>query len=419
MYRNFQDTFFILRNHIIILAILFLNASFLSNLYAQNEKGYKLQTIVIDAGHGGKDPGAVYKSGKKILGKEKDITLSVALKVGDYIKQYYKEIKVIYTRDQDEFIELHRRASTANKNKADLFISIHANANKKKDPFGSETYVMGIHKTQGNIEVAMAENSVVLKEKDYTREYEGVDPNSPEAYILFNMLQNVYIEQSLKFAAKVQDEYKNSLQREDRGVKQAVFFVLWKTVMPSVLTEVGFLSNKEEAEYLLSTGGQEQIAYGIFNAFRSYKNELEGIKDDGIKIEKPKYEPEKKNTSLTENNENSNDTNSVSKNENIRETKPDSLMNRQNTDESGIIFKIQITSSSTKIPLNSEIFKGLKVEEREVDGAFKYMVCRSRSYREIENLQKLIRNDFPDSFIIAFKNGKKISTSDAKKEIKN
>ena len=438
-------------NFIVCIVIFILFFSYSSLSQAQNN--FNLNTIVIDAGHGGKDPGAVYKEKKKVLGKEKDITLSIALKLGNYIKTHFKDIKVIYTRDKDEFIELHKRAAIANKNKADLFVSIHANSSKKKEPFGSETFVMGIHKNQGNLEVAMTENSVVLKEKNYNQEYEGIDPNSPEAYIIFNMLQNTNIEQSLNLASKIQNEYKNQLLRFDRGVKQAVFFVLWKTVMPSILTEVGFISNKEEAKYILSESVQQQISYSIFNAIRNYKKEIEGIKDDGIVIEKPEYKSEvipgfetvdtvtvKENVKEKNEPDNKEKEDSVevketvqlkdttdSKKENETTKKNENNNKKDNTKKedrhlfkfNDIVFKIQITSSKTKIPVNSEKFKGLKVEEFEIDGTYKYLVCSSKSYDEIVNLQKLIRLDFPDSFIIALKNGKKISINDALKEIKN
>lgn len=431
MYRNFQSPFFLHKRHIIsfIALIFILFASKLIN--AQNNGEYKLKTVVIDAGHGGKDPGAVYKSGKKLLGKEKDIALSVALKLGEYIKANCQGINVIYTRDKDEFIELHRRALIANKNKADLFISIHVNASKKKEPKGAETYTMGIHKTQGNLDVAMAENSVILKEKDYSKEYEGFDVKSPEAYIIFSMMQNAYLEQSLNFASKVQKQYKETLKREDKGIKQAGFLVLWKAAMPCVLTEIGFISNLEEMKYLMSNSGQNQIAYAIFSAFREYKNERESVKDDGIKIEKPEYAEDHNisdedldtisvvlpSDSITSKNNESSD---LKKNESPEKNPKETITNlNPQQKKTGVSYKIQITSSVSKIPLHSSLFKGLSVEEIEVDGSFKYTVCNTNNFIEIENLQKLIRNDFPDSFIVAFKNGKKIPVSDAKKEIKN
>lgn len=431
MYRIFHSLLFNYKRHInsFIVLIFILFTSF--SLFAQSTGEYKLRTVVIDPGHGGKDPGAVYKSGKKLLGKEKDIVLSVALTLGDYIKKNYPDVTVIFTRDKDEFIELYRRAQIANKNKADLFISIHVNASKKKEPNGAETYTMGIHKTQGNLDVAMAENSVILKEKNYSIEYEGFDVRSPEAYIIFSMMQNSYLEQSLNFASKVQKQYKETLKREDKGIKQAGFLVLWKTAMPCVLTEIGFISNFEEMKYLMNKTGQHQIAYALFSAFREYKNEREGIKDDGIKIEKPEFIADNAFTSETNDSITvvmpydtlhikSNGTSDLKKNESQEKNQSDSLENKKNQKkETNINFKIQITSSVTKIPLNSGLFKGLHVEEIEIDGSYKYTVCNTNSYKEIENLQKLIRNDFPDSFIVAFLNGKKIPVSDAKKEIKN
>ncbi len=419
MYWYFQSCNFLNKRYFSFLILLIFTQIIPSRAKAQSRNNYKMKTVVIDAGHGGKDPGAVYRIGKKTISMEKDIALSVALHLGDYIKKYYKDVKVIFTRDKDEFIELHKRASIANKNKADLFISIHVNASKKKEPSGTETYTMGIHKTQGNLDVAMAENSVILKEKDYSKEYEGFDVKSPEAYIIFSMLQNAYLEQSLNFAMQVQQQYKKTLKREDKGVKQAGFLVLWKTAMPSVLTEIGFISNKEEMTYLVSKSGQEQIAFAIFSAFRKYKNEREGVKNDEIKVIKPEYVKEKIiPDDIQEPDSVSIVIDSASTGNPIVETNhTDGKENVQKSNE--ILFKIQITSSSTRIPLTSSQFKGLHVEESENAGTYKYTVCSSNSFNEIENLQKLIRTDFPDSFIIAIKDGKKISVSDAKKEIKN
>lgn len=228
--------------------------------------------VVIDAGHGGKDAGT---SGK--LAKEKDVVLKIALKVGHYIEQNVPGVKVIYTRTDDRYLSLDERADIANRNKADLFICIHANANPNARAFGTETYVMGLHKDENNLAVAKRENSVILLDENYHERYEGFDPNSPESYILFTLTQSAYQASSLSFAQKVEDQFRNRVGRLSRGVKQAGFVVLWRTTMPSVLIETGFLSNVLEEKFLAGEQGQSLIASGIYRAFKEYKSEVESI----------------------------------------------------------------------------------------------------------------------------------------------
>jgi N-acetylmuramoyl-L-alanine amidase len=229
----------------------------------------KIKTITIDAGHGGKDVGASYGGTH-----EKDIALAVTLKLGEVIKTIMPDVNIIYTRDKDEFIELYERAGIANRKNADLFISLHCNANKKTDVFGTETFSMGLHKSEGNLDVARRENAVILLEKDYEEKYEGFDPNSPEAHIYFSFLQNAYLEQSLKIAANVEKNFTN-VKRASRGVKQAGFMVLWKCKMPSILIETGFISNPKERAYLTSNKGQDELAKAIAEAVKQYKISLE------------------------------------------------------------------------------------------------------------------------------------------------
>jgi len=235
-------------------------------------KNLKKFVVVIDAGHGGKDPG---NSGK--VAKEKNIALKISLKLGAYIEKNMPDVKVVYTRKDDRYIGLDERADIANKAKADLFICIHANSHTTTKPYGTETFVMGHHKDDGNLEVAKRENSVILMDENYEERYEGFDPKSPESYILFTLIQNAYQESSLKFAQKVEDQFKNRVGRVSRGVKQAGFVVLWKTTMPSVLVEAGFLSNSEEEKFLNTDEGQELMASGIYRAFKDYKSEVESI----------------------------------------------------------------------------------------------------------------------------------------------
>jgi N-acetylmuramoyl-L-alanine amidase len=233
---------------------------------------YKVKTVVIDAGHGGKDPGT---HGKKK--NERDITLAIALQLGKIINEFQPDVKVLYTRKTDVFIPLDERAAIANRNNADLFISIHCNANNNKAIHGTETYCMGAHTNAANLEVAKRENSAVLLEKDYLRKYEGFNPNSPLAHIFFSNMQSAYITNSLRFASHVEAQFKNRVGRHSRGVKQAGFIVIYKTAMPSALIETGYLSNAKEEEYLSSAQGQVYLASAIYRAFREYKEEMEGL----------------------------------------------------------------------------------------------------------------------------------------------
>jgi N-acetylmuramoyl-L-alanine amidase len=256
-----------IRIKLFLVAITLLNSS----AYVR-PPGFKLETIVIDPGHGGKDPGTL---GKKA--KEKDVALKISLKLGKYIEKNFPDVKVIYTRKDDRYVALDERAEIANRNKAQLFICIHANSLPGAPAYGTETYVMGLHKDKGNFEVAKRENSVILMDENYEQRYEGFDPKSPESYILFTLSQSVYHESSLKFAQKLEQQFKTKAGRFSRGVKQAGFLVLWRTAMPSVLIETGFLSNSKEEGFLLSDDGQDLIASGIFRAFKEYKTEIESI----------------------------------------------------------------------------------------------------------------------------------------------
>ena len=230
----------------------------------------EVKKVVIDAGHGGHDPGTHGK-----FSNEKEITLKIALELGSIIKKHLKDVDVIYTRDSDKFIDLDVRADIANKNDADLFISIHCNAFPRKDVYGTETYVLGTHKTKDNLEVAKRENSVILLEDDYKDKYEGFDPKSPESHILFELFQNAHVENSLNLAASIENQFKTRAGRRSRGVKQAGFWVLWRTSMPAVLVETGYLSNPSEEKDLNDKVQQSYIASAIFRAVRDYKQDME------------------------------------------------------------------------------------------------------------------------------------------------
>ena len=260
-----------------LFVVLFLMCVISGSVFGQ--KGSKIRTVVIDAGHGGKDPGAIGKNSK-----EKNIVLSVALKTGSYIKQNLPDVKVIYTRTKDEFIELHRRAAIANENNADIFISIHCNAVKDTRVYGAETFVMGEHKTAANLEVAKLENAAILFEENETDEYGGFDPNSTAAYIALSLFQSENKSQSIKVAQKVQDQFSNRVGRKDRSVQQAGFLVLYRTSMPSMLVELGFISNPDEERFLISEEGQSYMASAIYRAFKEFKQEFERDNVKPIKI---------------------------------------------------------------------------------------------------------------------------------------
>ncbi|MBR1792657.1 MAG: N-acetylmuramoyl-L-alanine amidase [Bacteroidales bacterium] len=241
--------------------------------YAQKREPGKVKTLVIDPGHGGIKPGAISKDLQ-----EKELTLAVALRFGSLVEKHMPDVKVIYTRKTDVDITLAERANIANRNKADLFISIHANSHPKSEPSGVETFVMGLSQSKANLEVAKKENADILLESDYATNnaYQGFDPNSPESYVMFAMYQSAYLSKSLDFANYIQSQYKSSLRSINRGVKQAELFVIYKTAMPAVLTEIGFVSNPEERAFLLSDAGREKIAVCLYNAFASYKAHEEG-----------------------------------------------------------------------------------------------------------------------------------------------
>jgi len=345
--------------------------------------------VVIDAGHGGKDPGAM---GPK--GNEKDLVLEIALKLGNYIKENLKDVKVVYTRNTDVFVELFKRADIANKAKADLFISIHANSNKNSAAYGSETYVMGLGRSESNLAVAKKENSVILQEDNYKIQYEGFDPYSAEGKIIFSLYQNEFLNQSLFLASEIQNEFKDHVKRYDRGVKQEVFWVLYKTVMPSILIELGFISNIEEATFLFSEEGKENMASAIYRAFKKYKAE--------------NYD--KRHTSI-----------SIIKNDSTTTTKTDtSKINNNNIKINRAFYSIQISSAKETVATTPSNFKGLKnVFEYTENKSFKYFYGKETDIGKIKELYKLAKEKFPDCFLVSFIDGKKGTVAEAKKIIAN
>ena len=353
--------------------------------HAQDDKGSALKKVVIDPGHGGRDPGA---SGAK--SKEKDIVLDISLKVGKMINEKYPDVEVIYTRKTDVLIDVAIRGEIANKAHADLFISIHANANTKKTPYGAETFVMGNSKSDANMEVAKRENSVILLEDDYSTRYEGFDPKSPASYIYFSLLQNSYLNQSLEFAGEIQEQFRQTAKRYDRGVKQDNFLVLWKTAMPSVLIELGFISNPEEEKFMNSAAGKEKLAVSIFNAFCSYKSKIESRSafrpgDHPVSIDQPKADsaPAKPQ----------------------KEEKPAAT---EKSVAKKIEFCVQIGTSSTPKDTDSDIFKKYKNVERiqTSPNFYKYIVGRTADYATVQETLKKVRSDFKDAFVVSIVDGK-------------
>ena len=269
--------------HIFLIFLFFTNPAWSNKTLSAKDEDKKIAVVVIDPGHGGKDFGASFGNIK-----EKDIVLDLAKRLGQSINANYPDIKVIYTRTKDDFVPLHTRANIANKNKADLFISIHVNGTEKTTVRGTETFVLGQHRSDDNLEVAKKENSVILLEDDYITTYEGYDPNSPESEIMFELVQDEYLEQSVMFASEIQNQFSQYAKRMDRSVKQAGFLVLRQTTMPSVLVEVGFISNPKERSYMLSENGRSALSTSMMIAFNNYKRKIENKSSFAIHSEEDK-----------------------------------------------------------------------------------------------------------------------------------
>ncbi len=378
--------------------IILLSGIFILPFHAEAQK---VKKVVIDAGHGGHDSGAVGKSSK-----EKDIALAIALKTGNYIRENLKDVEVIYTRKTDVFVELFRRARIANEAKADLFISIHCNANPSTSPFGSETYVMGLHKSSANLAVAQLENASILLEDDYHVQYEGFDPKSPEGYIFFSMLQNAFLDQSLNLASQVQKHIKETVNIYNRGVKQAGFLVLYKTTMPSILVETGFISNLHDEKILISEEGQNKLALSIYKAVKDYKYSVEkGRTDNGA--------------ATAENVELPAENHETPGNSNVPET--NEVAGPTEADNQKPVFKVQFYLSDAKLNPDAREFKGLKdVTWYRHMGKYKYTIGNEKTP---ENAQKLIKElaakGFKDSFVVAFLNGERITIDEARRLLKN
>jgi len=352
----------------------------------------RIDVVCLDAGHGGKDPGNLGTGRYKTT--EKHIALNVTRLLGKYIAEGLPDTKVIYTREDDRFIELKERCAIANRNKADVFISVHLNANDNKDPHGCETYVMGLHKTEANMRVAQRENEAILLEEGHELKYDGYDPKDPESMIALSLRQNAYLDHSLLLSALIQKQFKDRVGRVDRGVKQAGFLVISYTTMPSVLIELGFLTNADEEDFLQSAQGQEYLASAIYRAFKEYKAQLEGT---DVAITPVTAKPDSTRVAVST---------------------PDSTARppATATKDSGVRFRVQIVTSSKRIdPAKPKNFNGLEgVRELQGGGLYKYQVGDEPTLAKAREVQARCREKgYDGAFIVAYHNGERIDLEKA------
>ena len=460
-----------LKKFVSILTLIIMFLFFQDQLFAQRKN--QVRKVVIDAGHGGYDSGAKGKNSR-----EKDIALAIALKTGNLIQKNCPGVEVIYTRESDVFVELYRRAQIANQNKADLFISIHCNANPSPLAFGTETYVMGLHKSEANLSVARAENASILLEDDYSARYDGFKPNSPEAYIIFSLFQNAYLDKSLNFASRVESSFTENTKLPERGVKQAGFLVLYKTTMPGVLIETGFLSNPSEEAFLNSSVGQDRLSYAIFRAFDDFKRIAEGNSPREVNAEDTLFrhhppiinvQHEKIELALKAdtfgyrgnsnnetvfnkltlkeierrkgNNTEKNLTAIAKKEKLIREIKqekgnniPDertfsTIGNSEFDSKSdvttsltpGLKFRVQFFISPRAISFNSKVFKNIpNVKKYFNDRTYKYTAGDEATSNDAEQIRRVLAvKGYRDAFVLPFFNDNRITMKEAQEMIKN
>lgn len=395
-----------------ILVLVWITVGLVATAIAANKKF----TLVIDAGHGGHDPGA-----KGAFSQEKNINLNVALAFGQYVERNCPDVKVIYTRKTDVFIPLHTRADIANKNKADLFVSIHTNALPRgRVARGMETYTLGMHRASTNLDVAKRENAVILIEDDYKQRYEGFDPNSSESYIMFEFMQDKNMAQSVELARFVQKRTCSSANRPDKGVKQAGFLVLRETSMPSCLIELGFITTSDEEEMLNSSQGIDRLGYGIYQAFLDYKkvyntnvtvpyraDQSEEINIPSVVPQEKKEQKQKKSAAPVPV--------KVQEEPTMPVAKVDST---QEMADSNLVFKVQIMASTSRQEISKSKLNGQEAQYYEEGGFYKYTVGESADYDEIVKVRKLLLNQFPEAFIIAFKGRQKVNTQAAIREFR-
>ena len=427
--------------------------------FSQKREVGKVKTVVIDPGHGGDKPGAI---GKKC--KENDLVLSISKKFGKLIQDNYPDVTVLYTHETDKDVSLAERAHIANRAKADLFISIHANSHPTTSPTGVETFVMGLSQSRANMEVAKTENADILLEAGYKNnaDYAGFDPNSPESYVMFAMYQNAFLDRSLAFAKMIQDQYKVNLHTIDRGVKQAELFVIYKTTMPSVLTEIGFISNAEEEAFMMSDEGQAKIAVSLLKAFGKYKAKVENtavltkwnidlpgygvnkkkgaepvVEDNAAAMEEavaqvlqqpmPKQEPTPDPSKFNQN------SSTVPVAEGRAETAPATQVpatprmgeetempapvispNDMNIDQ--LVFRVQFLTSDKPLAEGDKAFKGVTGWQMYQQGnSYRYTMGNEPTINRAAVIQNEIRaKGFKDAFVVAFYKGQRISMQEAR-----
>ena len=365
---------------------------------AQKAAQKKAFTVVIDAGHGGHDPGAMGK-----LTQEKKLNLEVSQRLEQQIKLHHPDVKVVMTRKNDVFLTLQQRADIVNKNNADLFICIHTNAAENRNVTGTETFVLGVDKMQSNLDVAMRENAVMLLEDDYQTTYEGFDPNSVDSYIMFELMQDQYIDQSLNFATLVQHQF-TDIGRSDRGVRQAGFWVLHKSACPSVLIEMGFISNINEEKYLASDKGKEDITNSIYQAFEQYKSAYDR-KHGIVKASQAESKPAEVKAAKPE---------EAAKPAEAKADKPAEAAKSAEAEAAKPVYKVQIFSTLKPVPAGDPTFRGLKNCQCTKDGKFyKYTYGEDADYQTILDIQQELKTKFKDCFIVAFLGNKQIPVKEA------
>lgn len=403
--------------------------------------------VVIDAGHGGKDPGAC-----GALTTEKALNLAVAQRLNKLLKDSCKDVNVYMTRTTDVFLTLQERANFVNKHNADLFICIHANSAENKKMNGAETYTLGLHKLDSNFDVAKRENSVIMLEDNYQTTYQGFDPNSVESYIMFEFMQDSYLDKSLQFASLVQQQLSGKCERADRGVRQAGFWVLHKSACPSVLVEMGFVSNPDEEKYLVSEKGKQQTAEAIYEAFVAYKNSLEkksqsvaksSKEDDEKAVEEQPKEQKKQDTKKADTKKTDKKQAEQKKSDEKKQAEQKKSDNKtteakadkqpsqpkqtaqpaqvkQKKEEKKPVFRVQIFSVTKELKAGDASFKGLKGCKYTKDGKYlKYTYGEEQSYEKIKKVRDELQKKFKDCFIVAFLDGEQIYVKDALKMIKD
>ena len=366
------------------LGLLFLAALFVNPLFADDKKkkNNKIRTIVIDPGHGGKDSGTM--GTKRYTQYEKHIALDISLKLGNYIKEAFPDIEIIYTRKTDVFLELWERTELANEKNADLFISVHCDGFTNPNPSGASVFVMGMSKLKANMDVAMRENSVMYLEDNFKEKYDGFDPKSPESYIVFSLMQNTFLDQSISIAEKIEDEFANRAKRKSRGVKQAPFYVISRVNMPSILIEAGFLTNPKEEDFLNTELGKDHIASAIFRGFRSYKESVDGA--NIIELDKS----------------------AVKEKEIIKIPTP-----KKEITNDKVEYKVQI-GTYLKSMLSDKSFMNLNAYEEIINGTYKYYVGNEYNKLNADNLKvKMREKGFEGAFVVAFYQDKRISMQEA------